>query len=215
MVLKQQRAESREQLVHHPRGFTLMEIVVAMGIFMVVSLVIAEIFVNVQRAQQRLRDNQVVATELRYLFDVVSREVRSDKIDYSPGACATSGSIAVSAAADTLNLCSGDGTPVSFRLNSSCFTVGGVSEGCAEVWRNTGAGSSWQPITSQALTVDSLTFYVTPLTDPFPSNGATSSTPDVQPRVTIVMKGTSLSARATDRTSFFLQTSVTSRTYAR
>lgn len=199
----------------HPGGFTLMEIVVAMGIFMVVSLIIAEIFVNVQRAQQRLRDNQVVATELRYLMDVISREVRSDKIDYSPGACASSGSITISAAAATLNLCTSDGTPISFRLNNSCFAIGGINKSCVEVLRNSGAGSSWQPITSQSLTVDSLTFWATPLNDPFPVSGATASTPDVQPRVTIALKVTSLTARPADRTSFFLQTSVTSRTYAR
>lgn len=190
-----------------------MEIVIAMGIFMVASLIIAQIFVNVQRAEARLRDSQVAATELRYLLDVMSREIRSDKIDYTASACGSNGTI--DAACDTLSLLTGEGVAVSFHFNDSCFpTVSGAIGGCVEMRRGD-QNLPWQPITSPALSIDSLKFYPTPLTDPFPANGATAATPDVQPRVTMALKASSLAVRPQERVPFYLQTTATSRTYAR
>lgn len=214
MTTRVQSRDYRALVVSCPRAFTLMEIVVAMGIFMVASLVVAQIFVNVQRAEQRLRDNQIVATELRYLLDVMSREIRSDKIDYAASGCAGSGPQAIALSCTTMNLLTGEGVSVSFSFIPNCFTVSGVNGGCVQIRRG-GAGVSWQDITSHALSIDSLTFYATPLTDPFPPNGATASTPDVQPRVTMVLKASSLAVRPQERVAFYLQTSTTSRTYAR
>lgn len=184
----------------------------AMVIFTLASVIIAEIFVNVQRAQQRVRDTQVALTELRYLMDVLAREVRSDMLDYTAGGCSGATTSTLAASADALLLCSGQGEPIAIRHVSLDACANGFVGGCVQFKRGS---SDWNAISSAQLSIDALYFYPAPLTNPFPSGGATSATPDIQPRVTIVLKASSLSVKPQDRRPLYLQTSVTARTYAR
>ncbi len=203
-------------------GFTLMEIVVAMFIFMLASVIIAEIFVNVQRAQSRLRSSQTASTNARYLMDVLAREVRADTVDYSSYLGST-----VPARIDQSNelkLLTAEHTSVSFRLQrgqAQCPSADGVTDiGCVQVSRD---GGPFEVITSPTLSVEALNFYPTPLGDPFSSNGTVcgggltppSCTPDVQPQVTIALSVSTIDAKVDNRVSSYLQTTVTSRAYVR
>jgi hypothetical protein len=199
-----------------------MEIVVAMFIFMLASVIIAEIFVNVQRAQARLRSSQTASTNARYLLDVLSRELRADTIDYASYV----GSIVPARIDETseLKLVTSAHTSVVFRLQrgqTQCPTPDGVSDiGCVQISR---AGGAFQVITSPMLSVEALNFYVTPLGDPFSSNGTVCSggltppscTPDIQPQVTIALNVSTVDAKVDNRVSSYLQTTVTSRSYLR
>ncbi len=196
-----------------PGGFTLMEIVVAMVIFTLATVIIAEIFINVQRAQQRVKDTQLATTELRYLMDVLAREVRSDVLDYTTTGAGCSNPVGtLTDSSSTLSLCSGEDKSVVFRhaQDTDCGT--GYAGGCVQIERD---GGGFRAITSPQLSIDSLTFYPNPLTNPFPTSGAGATTPDVQPSVTMVVKSSSLNLRLQDRKPFYLQTTVTARTYAR
>lgn len=200
-----------------PPGFTLMEIVVAMVIFTLATVVIAEIFVNVQRAQQRVKDTQLATTELRYLMDVLAREVRSDTLDYTVlGSGCTDPTGTLAASSNTLRLCSGENKSVVFGhdpTGATCETADtDYTGGCVFIIRELGTPRA---ISSPQLSIDSLTFYPTPLKNPFPTGGAGATTPDVQPSVTIVVKSSSLNLRAQERKPLYLQTTVTARTYAR
>jgi prepilin-type N-terminal cleavage/methylation domain-containing protein len=191
-----------------PAGFTLMEIVVAMFIFTLASILIAEIFVNVQRAQQRIRDAQEASTNTRYLVDVISREIRFSKIDYSAGTITNNYS-------EELNLIDSQNVSVSFRKivsgNDCGFTDNAVS--CLQIKRG-GDSGEWSTITAPTLSVDALYFYVTPQKDPFPAS-VTSSTPNIQPQVTIVLRTSSTGPKLENRVSTYLQTTVASRLYVR
>jgi prepilin-type N-terminal cleavage/methylation domain-containing protein len=192
----------------HPNGFTLMEIVVAMFIFTLASILIAEIFVNVQRAQQRIRDAQEASTNTRYLVDVISREIRFSKIDYFVGTITNDHS-------EGLNLIDSQNVQVSFQKvasGSDCgFTDDAVS--CVQIRRG-GDSGTWNTITAPTLSVDALYFYVTPQNDPFPSS-ITSATFNIQPQVTIVLHTSSTGPKLENRVSTYLQTTVASRLYVR
>lgn len=201
-------------------GFTLMEIVVAMLIFSLASVLIAAIFVNLQKAQQRIRDAQVAATDARYMLDVLAREIHADAIDYA-SLCGSVNCVLPSpvTSTNTLYLKTSQGKSLRFQLEPNC-TSGNTQVGCVAIVRDNVLPSI--PISSPNIAIDSLQFYVTPYSDPFgssvsPCAGPTSSncTPDVQPQVTIVMSTTSLAPHPEDRISLYLQTTVTSRTYER
>lgn len=185
-----------------PRGFTLMEVLVVMFIFTLATLLIAEIFVNVQRAQQRTRDSQIAYTDARYLLEVLSREIRAGTIaydDFSGGA--------PELIEDELRLITGAGKLLSFRHNSGA--CGGAS--CVTLERDGGGESV---ISSPNLSVDKLEFYITPLADPLPDT-VTLGTPDIQPQVTIVLKTSSINIKIQEQKPIYLQTTVTSRVYKR
>ncbi len=190
------------------RGFTLMEIVVAMFIFSLASVIIASIFVNVQRVQQRIRNVQTTSTDARYLLDVLAREIRSDTVDYpsytAPGSPCTLTPLPPPAC---LLLLGSNKQPVWFR-KAVALTCG--STDCVQISRDRGV--TWKTITSPNLSVDLLNFYVTPLTDPFAQSG---TPPDVQPQVTIVLSLSTVDAKVENRLSTYLQTTVTSRAYVR
>lgn len=192
----------------YPNGFTLMEIVVAMFIFTLASILIAEIFVNIQRAQQRIRDAQEASTNTRYLVDVISREIRFSKIDYPASAISNDHS-------EILNLIDSQNVSVSFKKVVSgveCgFTDNTVS--CVQIRRG-GDSGIWNTITAPTLSVNALYFYVTPQNDPFPTS-ITSTTPNIQPQVTIVLHTSSTGPKLENRVSTYLQTTVASRLYAR
>lgn len=183
------------------RGFTLMEIVVAMGIFALASVIIAEIFVNVQRAQRRIRDTQRASTETRYLLEVLAREVRAGAIDYS---------VAPTPGESVLRLVTAQGEPLVFAQGSDCGGLVGVH--CVTLTR--GLAGVAQPITSPNLSVTKLAFYVSPQDNPFPET-VEATTPDLQPRLTVVLGTQSRHGKPEERVLIFLQTTVSSRTYAR
>lgn len=204
-------------------GFTLMEIVVAMFIFMLASVIIADIFVNVQRAQARLRASQTASTNARYLLDVLAREIRADTVDYAGYAGNTVPSRIDESS--ELKLLTGERKSVVFRLRRdsvNCPAAAGssVAIGCVQISRD---GALFSTITAPTLSVEQLIFFVTPLGDPFSSNGAVcggaiippNCSPDVQPQVTIALSLSTVDAKVDNRVSSYLQTTVTSRAYVR
>lgn len=57
-------------------GYTLVEAIVAMGIFVLIAVLGTGIFTSILGAQKRTIQQQNTAQELRFLQDVVSRDVR-------------------------------------------------------------------------------------------------------------------------------------------
>ncbi len=189
------------------RGFTLMEVVIVMFIFTLASILIAEIFVNVQKAQQKIRDTQVAYTDARYLLEVMAREIRSDLIDYD---AYTDDKIPVDDEVNELYLITSQGVPVAFRHHNQC-PGSNVAVACVTIERGGGGESV---VSSPKLSIDTLKFYITPLEDPFPEN-VTTTTPDIQPQVTIVLMASSTNIKIEDQKPIYLQTTVTSRAYVR
>lgn len=63
-------------------GFTVMELVVAMGIFGIIMAAAVSIFVFTSAAQRRSRAVQEAWTELEVLTEAIAREVRTGQLDY-------------------------------------------------------------------------------------------------------------------------------------
>ncbi|MFH1867261.1 MAG: prepilin-type N-terminal cleavage/methylation domain-containing protein [Patescibacteria group bacterium] len=187
-------------------GFTLMEVVVVMFIFTLAAVIIAEIFINVQRAQQRTRDLQTAFTDARYVLEVIAKEIRSGFINYSEY------TVQGEEVAQNSNLyiTTSQGNSLYFRKAPVAECRGTVD--CIQLSKNDGV--EWFDLTTPTLRVDTLEFFVTPLEDPFPTE-VTATTPDIQPQVTIVLKTSSTNIKIAEQKPTYLQTTVTARVYAR
>lgn len=64
-------------------GFTLMEIVVVMGMFSIFFLIVTDVFMMVLKAQRQTSFRQQDLSELRYVVEVMARQIRNSEIDYS------------------------------------------------------------------------------------------------------------------------------------
>jgi len=65
------------------RGFTLMELLVVMGLFSVTVMMASSIFMLSNRAQRRVLAVTSAQADLRYALEAIVREARMGRIDYA------------------------------------------------------------------------------------------------------------------------------------
>jgi len=70
------------------KGFTLMEILVVMAVFLVSVVIIVDVFLLSLRSQRQTSQRQQVTANLRYVMEMISRQVRTSEIDYGYGSSA-------------------------------------------------------------------------------------------------------------------------------
>ncbi|MEK7653089.1 MAG: prepilin-type N-terminal cleavage/methylation domain-containing protein [Patescibacteria group bacterium] len=63
-------------------GFTLVETLVAIGIFAILSTIIASIFFNINNLQQNTASFQRLQNEGRYILEKLAREIRGRELNY-------------------------------------------------------------------------------------------------------------------------------------
>jgi prepilin-type N-terminal cleavage/methylation domain-containing protein len=153
-------------------GFTLVEMLVAVGVFAMAVTIGGGALIVASDAQQKILALRIVQDNLSYLFDTMGKEIRTgtsyhcgtgiDDFGDTPRDCPTGG------VSFTFHNASGE--KITYRLNS----------GRVERILNGDTLNSFV-LTSPDANITSLTFYVI---------GAPADN-DLQPRVTIVLKGTS------------------------
>jgi type II secretory pathway pseudopilin PulG len=63
-------------------GITLIELLVAMGLFSSASLMAVEIFINITRIQGRIQLENAIYEDARFMMERISRAIRNNTIDY-------------------------------------------------------------------------------------------------------------------------------------
>lgn len=177
-------------------GFTLVEILVAMAIFVTAATAIAAIFSYTTASQRKTEIVQKAQGDARFAMEVLSQEIRKGSVKYA----AYDGGVIPADPQDLLVLLDQDRGEVWFREQDGAVQIS-----------ETGAVGSWESLTPPDITVDLLRFYITPSTDPFVDAPASSS----QPRVTIVLSTSSTPSNTDTPIRTFLQTTVSSRQYLR
>ncbi|MDD5040081.1 MAG: prepilin-type N-terminal cleavage/methylation domain-containing protein [Patescibacteria group bacterium] len=153
-------------------GFTLIEMIISLSIFVMVGLLVINVYVIINASQRRTVAQQKLQSDTRYLFEAMAQEVRLGKIDYSfysgtPAAI----DLHPAAATDNCILALTDqvGRSVFFRRTGDACDGSGVQY-CEEV--NLGdcaliGGTGWANITPANVQVQALRFSITPSADPF------------------------------------------------
>lgn len=178
-------------------GFTILEMIVAIGVFLTGLLIILGALVSINDAARKARSMRIVMDNLSAAIDSMSRTIRVGS-DLNCGCTAplnTSQSCPM-----TNNLGGGGGTCLAFEgQHGSPFDpndqiVYRLSGGRIE--RSTDSGATYLPLTAPELSISGFRFYV----------HGTDVNED-QPMATLIIRGSALTAQRT-ATTFNVQTTV-------
>ncbi len=176
------------------KGFTLVEMLVTVGVFAIVSMVSSSIFINVNNLQQQTGNMQRLQNEGRYLLEKIAKEVRGRELDYKSTILFEGGT--------TKQLVFKEdefGEAMSLSFDESAQAI------------NLGINGSAERLSSDQVVVESLEFRVNPSSDPY--EYLSSSTPALQPRVTIYLKLKNKDVPERYLKKLNLQTTISSKIY--
>jgi len=189
------------------RGFTLIEMIVAMGVFTVCMVLIVGSLISLNNASRKERAIRVAMDNIGASIDSMSRNIRMGTTFHC--GCGTSGTPSTSGDTtfpDGIRNC-----PASSATGDICLAFEGQNGSDTattdqivykllngQIWRSIDSGANYLAMTAPEINITKLTFYV---------DGA-----DVganQPVVRIIMRG--VAGRGAIATPFLVQTSVSAR----
>lgn len=176
-----------------PAGFTLLEMIVSIGIFIFVLLSVSGIFQHVLRAQMRAFAAQDIEESIRFAFEIMSKEIRTAERNFS-GECADIPDGAIYAVSNgTLYVQNQNDDCVAYYRQADAEGVNRLYISRTDI---SAATAAW-PITPNDIEVESLDFVAF-------ANG--------QPAVQVRMAVSALDTRA-NVDPVYLQTAISSRYY--
>jgi prepilin-type N-terminal cleavage/methylation domain-containing protein len=192
------------------KGFSLMELLVVLGIFSTVVASATDIFMMASRAQRKVFALERTQADARFSMEAVAREVRTGAIDYDYYGDGLSGTGAV----DVLALIDSAGKRLRFYKSSEAANCAdAASTPCLMV---TIDGGGTAPLTPKGVKVFNIAFFISPSSDPGFFDTTTASYPvNIQPRVTMTLVMESAAQDPRERSIVYLQTTVTNRGYTR
>ncbi len=149
------------------RGFSLMEVIVAMGVFAVIVGSSLGIFSLVVRSQRQALLKAKIQREAQLIMEVMVKKVRTSRIDYQ---YYTSGIV------NPLN----ELALLDVNDDRTVFALDSINKNIVLTLNN----NAPVVMNSSDVQVDDLRFYIEPTTNPLQGG----SFPDNQPRVTIIIK---------------------------
>jgi prepilin-type N-terminal cleavage/methylation domain-containing protein len=193
------------------RGFTLMELVVVLGIFTTVVVAASDIFLLASRSQRKIFNLERTQSDARFTMEAITREIRTGEIDYGYYEARAA---PIGFPDDELVIIDSNNTRIRFfRSLDPSECVDAASTPCLMVGVDANAPVT---ITPKDVVVRNASFYVTPQQDPQSFDPATGTyAADVRPHVTIVLMLESTRGRAGEGAVVSLQTTVATRTYRR
>lgn len=179
---------------NYKNGFTLVEILMATSIFAVSSVVICGIFINASNLQKQISNYQKLQNDGRYIIEKIAKELRAkDIVLLYPSDNPTS----------TLNFWPDEsGNHIRIYFNSSTRSL---------IYEKNGQSAE---LNSSDVEIRQARFFIYPVLDPFSINSA-SNTPDIQPRITLLLDITNKTEVLKYKKNLILQTTISSRNYMR
>lgn len=190
------------------KGFTLVELLVAMSIFVVFLGVLMSSYTSIIRAQHEANNYRVMYSEARHVFETITQELRNGMVGYD-----FYNSSPPPSGGDSIEIIDKSGlqkTIISFvepvpdegigRINYKTFALSNASV-VEENYLN-----------SDAVSVDDLSFYVYPSKDPYNNANVDDNALQFQPMITV---SATFSRNRTNKEPYFLtlQTTISSRIY--
>lgn len=192
----------------NPRGLTLMELLVVLGIFSLTVALTSSIFLLSNQAQRRVLAITSAQADLRFTLEAIVREVRAGFIDFETYEAAGG----VQVPSQNLIIRSASGSRLEFYAETNPATCPSGVATCLAV-RVDGVAQS---VTSSGILLENLTFFITPQGDPFSideDSGLYKA--DAQPIVTIALKLRTQGRKPEDIVVLNAQTTIASRAYVR
>lgn len=190
-----------------PNGFTLIELVVVLGIFLVAMTAATSIFVSVHKASARTVALTRTSGDARWVMEKMVNDIRLATVDYTALQLDGEGKTS------QLSLRTQDGKTIGYGMPSVTdrAAICGGASGCIVFFPEDSAIPA--RITGNSIDIRRLDFYVWPTKDPFvlASDGRALG----QPRVTIVMESETVGGKKEEQSHLSLETTVSTRVYKR
>jgi prepilin-type N-terminal cleavage/methylation domain-containing protein len=187
------------------KGFTLVEMIVAVGLFVVVMFIATGALLSVVNLNKKAQAQQSAINNLNNVMENIARSIRTGSTYH----CGTSGTITVAqdcSSGDSYLAYESDGTDgPADPLNDADQRIFRLNSGVIE--KSKDSGGTWMPITDDNIVIEDLTFVVTGTVTK--SNGNSS-----QPQVKINISGyafVSENSGSPRRVNFSLQTMASQR----
>lgn len=184
------------------KGFTLVEMLVAMNLFVVLLLASLTIFSFSQKNNTRLKETELVSNEARIIVEKIAHDIRLSAFDYAADWPGESGAV------KELRLVDPAGQKIIYQLGGAgcpverpaCLAFGLVDSLSGQI--------AWSAVNSDLLNINTANsyFYLYPLVDPLIGNSQSTS----QPRATIFLD---FNGGKNGDKNLILQTTVSSRVY--
>ena len=184
-------------------GFTLIEMIVAVGLFAIVMVICVSTLFALVNANRKAQALQSVMNNLNISLDNMARSIRMGRT-YNCGNPPFSGTRDCVSGGTEFEFEPYGGDPSQTADNwYFAYDLSGTICGAKAICRNTQGGNAslWQRITAPEISIDSMHFYTVGST-----GGDTT-----QPRVIIVVKGTAGAANAKTRSTFHIEVGATQR----
>ena len=134
------------------KGFTLLEIVVVLAIFSLLTTIIVDVYLLALRAQRQTSFQQLSLSSARYVTEVIAKEIRKSDLNYNYSGYQNGG---LTSPVGFLALLDQDGNEVVFSTNAQGAVV------------LTTGGQNYLLTNPDDLTVTTFNFYIQPLRSPF------------------------------------------------
>ncbi len=184
------------------QSFTLIELMVSMGILVIAITATMGIYINVIGTREKTLGQLDIQEDGQYLMSLLVKDVRAGMIDYDSYGGGDCGTIAIDGLID--KLCLLDFTPKEIRYKTT-LSAGTCASGRCVIQRceDSDCGEAdYQSITMTNISVERLDFYINPVNNPF----AAGSISYIHPRVTIVLKLKSLIEKTGNKEMVLQQT---------
>ncbi len=209
------------------KGFTLIEMMVAMGIFVMFIGILISSYTDIVRSNTEANDYRILYSEARRVFDTLSEEIRKGSVEYLSNASinAPFTDPKYNTSNDSLVLISENGgRKVTFSYEEEA-DEGDISKGnivFTEEIIDTFSGNP--PVNSYPLLssgdvsrqvyLTEFSVFVSPVGDPYNPNNVYSDGLQFQPKVTIFATFEMKKRKGEGVFNFDLQTTVSSRSYS-
>ena len=185
--------------VRAKRGFTLMEVLVALALFSVVVTVSTNLFLSFQRTSRKTESLEQLTASARFIMEKIAREVREGTVDYQAYVAPLATPLNQNSTQDVLYLRNSADELISFVYAGNTITLNG------------------EELTGASVRVRTAQFTVIPSDNPFQFNELSGTfAADAQPRVTIFISlDNNKPEDDRDYTKYDVQTTISSRVYRR
>lgn len=202
-------------------GFTLIELTIAMVVFVIFISVAFSSGLFLARAFRSANEERIMYQEAQYLLDYMSQNIRAGTIDYEcyGDASCESQNLGVNNGFvdDILAIRLPEGQRVIFqRSDDNVLRFIRQIESSDGTWNNTTDFSDgFVALSRDSIIIERLAFLITPIDDPYKSENISKNELQYQPRVTIFMTLKPKMPFRSGNMKLDFQTTLSSRTYNR
>ncbi|MFH0819999.1 MAG: prepilin-type N-terminal cleavage/methylation domain-containing protein [bacterium] len=196
-------------------GFTLLEMIVVLGIFSIVVVVISSILNSIFLSRKVIVAREKLQSDSNSIIEIISRDFRTARLYYPwySDSNPLAGELTATNPTESLALIDQNGNMVIYRKSQN---QGNCGERTPDVCLVVAVGTesefgllTWTNVTPQDVNLVDVKFYLEPIRDPFDiTNGI-----DKQPLVAIILKTEAQAGNSQNKVSGFIQTSISSRFY--